>query len=93
MKTIYLNGDFKCFTEAADGLIAVETAVFDGKCDEYIEGYRFVPAGEVWVRDDGVEFHGEMIAPHKPFAELERAQIAYEKAQYEAAIDELLLLI
>lgn len=90
---IYIDKDYKCYTAKANGRTAVEAAAFDGKCAEYIEGYRFVPAGETWVREDGVCFYGEMVSPWKPYDELERAQIAYEKAQYEAAIDELLMLI
>ena len=45
----------------------VETDVFDGKCAAYIEGYRYVPEGEVWTRSDGAEFHGLMIAPAKDY--------------------------
>lgn len=93
MQKVYLDKDFKCHAVEVDGLTEVETSIFDGKCPEYIEGYRFVPTGEVWVRDDGVAFPGEMIAPWKPYDELQQTQIAYEKAQYEAAIDELLLMI
>ena len=87
--TIYIDKDFKCYTAEADGLRAVETDAFNGKCPEYIEGYRFVPAGETWTRADGVEFQGEMIAPWKPFAELDAAQRAYEQqllAEYAAAL-------
>ena len=91
--TIYIDKDFKCYTAEAVGLRAVETNAFNGKCPEYIEGYRFVPAGETWVREDGVCFYGEMVSPWKPYDELERAQIVYEKTQYEAAIDKLLMLI
>ncbi len=93
MKTIYLDSDFKCHAAAAAGRTAVETEAFDGKCDAYIEGYRFVPAGQTWTRADGVQFAGEMLAPWKPHDALRRAQNEYEKQQYEDAIDELLLLI
>lgn len=73
-------------------MTAVETDVFDGKCNAYIEGYRFVPAGETWTRDDGVFFSGEMIAPWKPWNELDAAQREYERqqiAQYESALTEI----
>jgi hypothetical protein len=94
MKTIYLDKDFRCFVNETENTVqSIETDFFDGKCDTYIEGYRFVPEGRQWTRSDGVVFSGEMITPWKPYEELERAQIAYEKEQYEAAIDELLLLI
>ena len=73
-------------------MTAVETNAFDGKCDTYIEGYRFVPSGETWTREDGVEFAGEMISPWKPWAELDAAQREYERqqlTQYESALSEI----
>lgn len=92
MKTIYLDSDFKCHISGDDTMTAVETAAFDGKCDAYIEGYRFVPGGKTWVREDGAVFTGEMIAPWKPWQELEEAQREYERqlvAEYEAALQEI----
>lgn len=91
--TIYINTDFKCHTVAGDGMTAVETTVFDGKCVAYIEGYRFVPAGKTWTAADGTVFRGEMISPWKPWAELDAAQRAYEReraAALEAQNAELL---
>ena len=90
--TIYINTDFKCHTVAGDGMTAVETTAFDGKCTAYIEGYRFVPAGKTWTREDGAVFTGEMAAPWKPWAELDEAQRTYEReraAALEAQNDEL----
>lgn len=92
MKTIYLDSDFKCHISGDDTMTAVETAAFDGKCDTYIEGYRFVPGGKTWVRKDGMEFSGEMVAPWKPWQVLEEAQREYERqlvAEYEAALQEI----
>ncbi len=83
--TIYIDSDFKCRTATADGLTAVETDYFDGKCPAYIEGYRFVPAGASWTRPDGVTFQGEMVCPWKPWWELDAAQRAYEQEQLEEA--------
>lgn len=65
--TIYLDSDFCCHLENDGTMTAVETDVFDGKADAYIEGYRYVPEGEVWTRSDGVEFYGLMIAPAKNY--------------------------
>ena len=88
--TIYIDNDFKCHTSDPDGLYtAVETSAFDGKCAAYIEGYRFVPAGSVWTRPDGVVFPGEMVAPWKNWRELDEAQRGYEKEQYTAMEAEL----
>ena len=91
--TIYIDNDYKCHVSDPDGtMTAVETDFFDGKCAAYIEGYRFVPAGESWTRQDGVIFTGEMIAPWKDWRELDAAQRDYERellVQYEQALSEI----
>lgn len=87
--TIYIDSDFKCYTSAAEGRRAVETDAFTGKCEEWIESYRYVPAGETWVREDGVMFAGEMVSPWKDLTDAYAAQTAYlsdQTAQYEAAL-------
>ena len=92
MRTIYIDPDFKCHVSDDGTMTAVDTDFFDGKCPAYIEGYRFVPDGETWVREDGVAFLGEMIAPWKPWKELDDAQREYERQQiaaYEAALSEI----
>ena len=83
---IYIDSDFKCHTSAADGRMQVDTDAFDGKCDTYIEGYRFIPSGQTWTRADGVIFTGEMIAPWKPWDELDAAQREYEREQYQTVV-------
>ena len=89
MKTIYIDSDFKCHLTDDGTMTAVETDFFDGICDTMLEGYRFVPAGQSWTREDGEVFHGEMIAPWKPWDELDEAQREYERQQYEAMAAEL----
>ena len=92
MKTIYIDSDFKCHISNDGTMTTVETDCFDGKCDSFVEGYRFVPSGESWTRADGTIFRGEMISPWKPYAELDAAQRSYERqllAEYEALINEL----
>lgn len=79
MKTIYIDSDFKCHVTNDGTMRSVETDYFDGKCDTLIEGYRFVPTGESWTRNDGAVFYGEMICPWKDYAELDKAQREYEK--------------
>lgn len=78
---IYLDSDFKCHLDNDGTMTAVETDFFDGKCAEFVAGYRFVPAGETWTRSDGRIFSGEMITPWKSFNELDSAQREYEQAQ------------
>lgn len=89
MKTIYIDSDFKCHVTNDGAMTSVETDAFDGKCDTFIEGYRFVPSGAEWTRSDGVVFKGEMIAPWKPYSELDNAQREYEQqrlAEYAEAL-------
>ena len=82
--TIFIDNDYKCHTSPADGLTAVETDAFNGKCRQYIEGYRFVPAGQSWTREDGQVFHGEMVAPWRDYAILSESQEAAQEEQAKA---------
>ena len=91
MKKIFIDDDFKCHLFNNTGEYReIQTDFFDNKCDAYIEGYRFVPDGESWEREDGEVFGGEMIAPHTDFNELLIAQIEYEKEDAENALSILL---
>lgn len=74
--TIYIDDDYKCYVSAADGRRAIETNEFDGKCEEWIESFRYVPAGETWTREDG-EVFTNMVAPWKDLSEAYVAQAAY----------------
>lgn len=76
---IYIDSDYKCYTEPADERVSIETDFFDRKSKAYIEGYRFVPTGCTWIREDGMVFHGEMISPWKDSQTLDLAQSAYEE--------------
>lgn len=89
MKTIYLDSEYKCHLDDDGMMTAVETDFFDGMCDAMVEGYRLVPPGHSWTREDGVVFAGEMIAPWKPWEALDAAQREYERARYEALAAEL----
>lgn len=89
--TIYIDADFKCHTAAADGLRAFDVDFFDGKCKTFVEGYRYIPAGETWTRADGAVFTGEMVTPWRDYAALAAAQAGYDEAQgtiaeYESAL-------
>ena len=83
--TIYIDSDYKCHTSPGEGLTAVETDAFDGKCRQNIEGYRFVPPGESWVREDGEVFTGEMVAPWRPYEILAEFQAIHEEEQAKQA--------
>ena len=89
---IYIDSEYKCHAAPGDGLTAVETDFFDGKAPGFIEGYRFVPEGQSWVREDGAVFAGEMVSPWKDWEALDEIQRAYEReiaAKYTTAMQEL----
>lgn len=88
MIPIYIDDAFKCHTTNPDGTFReTETSFFDGKCQEFVEGYRFVPSGESWTREDGEVFYGEMITPWKDFNELLIAQQEYENKKLEERLN------
>lgn len=89
MRTIYRDSDFKCHVTNDGTMSAIETDIFDGKCDGYIEGYRLVGEDEIWTREDGVKFVGVMVTPWKPYQELDAIQREYERqllAEYAEAL-------
>lgn len=90
---IYIDSDFKCHLSDDGTMAVVETDYFDGKCDTYIEGYRFVPAGQEWTREDGEVFEGEMISPWKDYSELDTAQREYEREKLADAENALAILL
>ena len=87
---IYIDSQCKCHVNDKGTMRELEQAFFDGKCAEFIEGYRCVPAGETWTRADGEVFRGEMIAPWKAYSELEKAQLEYELALAKAERQDML---
>lgn len=82
--TIYIDNDYKCHTSAGEGLTAVETDAFEGKCRQFIEGYRFVPVGERWILPDGSFFSGEMVSPWRDYSLLSEFQELYDNDQAKA---------
>lgn len=87
---LYIDKDFKCHVSNPDGEFReIEKELFPDKCDTFIEGYRYIPSGESWTREDGVVFRGEMIAPYKQYDELDAVQRDYERQlikTYEKAL-------
>ena len=88
---IYLDKDFLCHASPASGLREAETDFFDGKCPEFIEGYRCIPAGESWTREDGEVFTGEMVTPVRNYDAL--AEIQGAVARNRQAADEVLAAV
>lgn len=88
---IYIDNDYKCHAFPGEGLREFVVPFFDGKCQTFIEGYRYVPEGERWVKPNGEFFRGEMISPWAPYQLLAAAQAAYEEGQTESGGSEALL--
>lgn len=80
---IYIDSDHLCHTSEAEEYREFDVSFFDGKCREFIDGYRYVPTGETWEREDGTIFRGEMISPWKDYNILSAAQRAYEESMEE----------
>lgn len=77
---IFIDKEFKCHLEHTEGLQEADVPAFDGKCKPFIEGMRFVPAGEHYTLD-GNNTWGEAVFPWKPMDELEKAQAQWEHEQ------------
>lgn len=88
---IYIDNDCKCHAENDSTMRLFEVPDFDGKCKGFIEGYRYVPKGETWIRSDGVVFEGEMIAPFVDSRVLAAYQIQYEVDAVEREALEILI--
>lgn len=80
---IHIDNDYKCHVAEAEGTRAYDVPFFDNKCAAYIEGYRYVPVGEAYTREDGESFSGEMIAPWKDSKILNAYQEQYESMHPE----------
>ena len=81
MRTIYIDLDHKCHVADDGTRKAAQTDFFDGKCEQFVEGYCY---------NDSKGY--VQIYPFKPHHELEDAQRAYERQlleSYEALINEL----
>ena len=92
MRTIYIDSEYLCHITNDGSMTAVETDIFDGRCDSFVEGYRYIPEGKSWTRSDGAIFFGEMISPWKNYAELDSAQREYENQQLNEYKESLLEL-
>lgn len=90
--TIYIDSDFRCHTTDGDGRRAFDVPFFDNRCTAFIEGYRYVPAGETWTRQDGVKFTGEMISAATDYSKLAAAQSGYDERD-ATAVEELAAVI
>lgn len=79
MMTLYIDADFKVYTENADGRTPIETDAFDGMPNQVIECYIFVPSGQSYTKANGETVCGEFIQPFVTESELDNAQREYER--------------
>lgn len=90
---VYIDSECKCHVSNPDGTLReFDIPLFDGKCDAFVEGYRYCPEGESYTRDDGKVFYGECITAWTDYSELEAAQREYEQQmleEYETLINDL----
>lgn len=80
MRTIYVDAENHCHVTGGDGLKAVETDYFDGKCDEYVQGYYY-------------DVENGILYPFVPFEQLENAQREYERERLADAEEALAILL
>lgn len=79
---IYIDNEYKCHVDNDGTLREVSTEFFDGKCKEFIEGYRYVPAGETWHGASG-------IFPWKRYIDLFMAQADADRRELDDAVPAL----
>lgn len=88
----YVDQEYKVHVVPMQDYTEYEDSFFDNKCTNLIESYRYVPAGETWMREDGEEFVGLMIAPWRDIRQHDEEQQQYlldQLAQYESALSEI----
>ena len=88
---IYIDSEYKCHVSNDGTMREFDVPFFDGKCQTFIAGYRYVPPGERWVKPNGEFYRGEMISPWKDYNVLAAAQAAYEEGQAESGGSEALI--
>lgn len=82
--TIYIDNDYKCHVSDDGTMREFDVPFFDGKCPEFVEGYRYIPEGEVWVNSEGVGCSGT--SPWVDYNKLYMAQLEYELEQTKAEL-------
>lgn len=82
---VYVDNDYKCHLTNDGTMIEIDikSDFFDGKCKSFIEGFRVIPEGETWTREDGKVFSSGMIAPWQNSNLLTAYQYQYETMQAE----------
>lgn len=74
---IYIDSDFMCHSDNAEGRRIFDVPFFNNKCKRMVEGYRYIPNDESWVMGDGKVLRGELISPAVSYNSLEPYQEQY----------------
>jgi hypothetical protein len=80
MRKIYLDDQYRCSVTNGENKTEIETDFFDGRCEEFIEGYCYIPKNEKWVNKNNIEFMGETIFPIADFNKIDSIQRSNERA-------------
>lgn len=83
---VYIDSNYCCHLTNDGTMRQVETETFDGKCETYINGYRFIPSGEAWTSPSGIAFVGETASPIVNYELISAVQTQYE-ADHEQMAD------
>lgn len=89
---IYIDDNFKCYPSYQENLIKVDVPFFDGKCEDFISGYYYIPEGKE-KEYNGKILKGSLAFPWKPYDELDIIQRNYEREQLSDMRDALNILL
>lgn len=78
---VYIDDNFICHLENDGTRTQYDVPFFDDKAPLFIENHRYIPSGQVYIRDDLVAFQGESIFPLINSNQLEIIQLEYEKQE------------
>jgi len=79
MRRIYIDKSYRCHTKSGGGRRAVDTSVFDGRVNEVIEGYCYIPVGETFELENGEVMTGECMFPFAEYSILDNIQRTNEQ--------------
>ena len=82
---VYIDTAYRCHKTNDGTRRAFDLPFFDNKCTAFIEGYRYIPPGETWIREDGVPFTGELYMICGNYEVMKLLQAQYEEDMAEVA--------
>lgn len=105
MRTIYIDENFICHSDYAEGRTEITTSSLDSIPDSILKFYIYVPAGTIYTKSNGTTIKGEFAQCLDSVSadmeqmrskiteyELDAAQREYERqllTEYESALTEI----